>query len=102
MKIFLRREGGQVVTYCPQGTIETNELPPEEARLVTNALQPEKLRGISEPRNPIPEGFKYYIRLQRDDGSFEEFQVQEQQLEPKSQEALNLLITRIQRSIRNS
>ena len=106
MKIFLRREGGQIVTYCPQGMIEVNELPPEEARLVTDALQPEKLRrklrGISEPRNPIPEGFKYYIRLQRDDDSVEEFQVQEQQLEPKSQEALNLLITRIQRSIRNS
>ena len=102
MKIFLRREGGLIPTYCPQGTIETNELPPEEVRLVTEALQPEKLRGISEPRTQIPEGFKYYIRLQRDNGSVEEFQVQEQQLEPKSQEALHLLMNRIQRSIRGS
>lgn len=102
MKIFLRREGGQLPTYCPQGTIETNELPPEEARLVADALQPEALRGILEPRTQIPEGFKYYIRLQRDDGSVEEFQVQEQQLEPKSQEVLHLLMNRIQRSLRGS
>jgi hypothetical protein len=102
MKIFLRREGGQIPTYCPQGTIETNELLPEEARLVADALEPEVLRKISEPRPPIPEGFKYYIRLQRDDDSVEEFQVQEADLEPKSQEALNLLINRIQRSLRDS
>lgn len=98
MKIFLRREGGQIPTYCPQGTIETDELHPEEARLVADALEPEVLRKSSKPTEPIPEGFQYYIRLQSNDDSVEEFQVQEQQLESKSREALKLLMKKIQKS----
>jgi hypothetical protein len=102
MKIFLRREGGQLPTYRPQGTIDTNNLPSEEAQQVIDALQPETLRNTSKQRMQIPDAFEYFIRLEKNDGSTEEFQIQESDLDSKSQKTLHLLMNKIQQSIKNS
>lgn len=102
MKIFLRREGGQLPTYSPQGTINTDDLPSEEAQQVIDALQPEGLRSIRKPRMQIPDAFEYLIRLEKTDGSSEEFRLQESELDSKSQKALHLLMNRIQRAIKDS
>jgi hypothetical protein len=102
MKIFLRREGGQLPTYSPQGIIDTDHLSSGEAQQVIDALSPEALRSIQQRRMQIPDAFEYFIRLEKTDGSTEEFQVQESDLDSKSQKVLHLLINRIQRSIKNS
>jgi hypothetical protein len=101
MKIFLRREGGQLPTYCPQGTIDTDNLPSEEAQQVINALQAAALRSAGKQREPIPDAFEYFIRLEKNDGSTEEFQVQASDLDSKSQKTLSLLMNMIQQSIKN-
>jgi hypothetical protein len=102
MKIFLRREGGQLPTYCPQGTIDTDNLPSEEAQQVIDALQPEALRSIGNRGMQIPDAFEYFIRLEKTDSSTEEFQVQESDLDSKSKQVLNLLMNKIQRANKNS
>jgi hypothetical protein len=102
MKIFLRREGGQLPTYCPQGTIDTDNLPPEEAQQVIDAFQPEALRSTSKQRELMPDAFEYFIRLEKNDGSTEEFQVQASDLDSKSRQVLHVLMNKIQRSIKNS
>jgi hypothetical protein len=99
MKIFLRREGGQLPTYRPQGTIDTDNLPSEEAQQVINALQPEALSIAGKQREPMPDAFEYFIRLEQNDGSIEEYQVQMSDLDSKSQKTLSLLMKMIQESI---
>lgn len=101
MKIFLRREGGQLPTYRPQGTIDTDSLPSEEAQQVIDAL-PEALRSAGKQREPIPDGFEYFIRFEQNDGSIEEYQVQASDLDSKSQQLLSRLMNVIQQSIKNS
>ncbi|MDJ0902792.1 MAG: hypothetical protein QNJ55_28720 [Xenococcus sp. MO_188.B8] len=100
MKIFLRREGGQIPTYCPQGIIETDDLPSEEANQVIDALEPERLRSL-QPTSEMPDAFNYFIRLEKADGSIEEFQCQECDLDSKAQKVLHQLINKIQRSLRD-
>jgi hypothetical protein len=101
MKIFLRREGGQLPTYRPQGTIDTNNLPSEAAQEVIEAL-PGALRSAGKQTELIPDGFEYFIRLEQDDGSIEEFQVQMSDLDANSQQILSRLMNMIQQSLKNS
>jgi hypothetical protein len=101
MKIFLRREGGQLPTYRPQGTIDTDNLPSEEAQQVIDSL-PEVLRSAGKQRDPIPDGFEYFIRLEQNDGSIEEYQVQMSDLDSNSQKTLGRLMNMIQQSLKNS
>ena len=95
MKIFLRREGGQLPTYCPQGTVDTDALLPQEAHLIDRALNPEQLSAVSGTADPVPDSYTYYLRLQQEDGSFLEFEAPETALPPEVQAAVQLLIGKI-------
>jgi hypothetical protein len=95
MKIFLRREGGQLPTYRPQGIIDTDSLSSEEAQQVIDALQPEALRSAGKQRDLMPDAFEYFIRLEQNDGSIEEYQVRMSDLDSKSQKILSLLMKMI-------
>ncbi len=86
--------------YCPQGIIETDELPVEEAGQVIEALEPEKLRSLRQT-SQMPDAFNYLIRLEKADGSIEEFQCQECDLDSQAQEVLHQLIDKTQRSLRD-
>lgn len=98
MKIFIQRDGGQLPNYRPQGTIDTDDLSPEEAETVMSALSPENLasRGPRAAGNntAIPDGYHYHVRIQKD-GAAQDFDVQENALPPEVQDALSLLVAKV-------
>ncbi|MFK8185997.1 MAG: protealysin inhibitor emfourin [Phormidesmis sp.] len=101
MKIFIQREGGQLPNYRPQGTVDTDDLSPEEASAITGALQPENLvsRGVRAAGNniAIPDGYTYHVQFEQN-GATQSFDVKETSVPPQVQEALDLLVKKVSQS----
>ena len=98
MKIFIQRDGGQLPNYRPQGTIDTDNLSPEEAQTVMSALSMENLasRGVRAAGNnsAIPDGYSYHLRIEQN-GATQEFDINENSAPPSLQEALDLLVKKV-------
>ena len=98
MKIFIQRDGGQLPSYSPKGTIDTDDLLREEAETIIHALKPENL--ISEgvravgANSAIPDGYRYHIQIQEDNQT-QEFDVSENALPANAQEAIQMLMQKI-------
>ncbi|MEM6452554.1 MAG: protealysin inhibitor emfourin [Cyanobacteria bacterium P01_D01_bin.105] len=103
MKVFIQREGGHLPNYMPKGTIDTDDLSPEEAKTIVDALKPETLKpetftgkGVRAANNhrTVADGYAYHVRIQQNN-AVQEFDVQENALPPDVQDALHLLIQKV-------
>ena len=101
MKVFIQREGGHLPNYMPKGTVDTDDLSPEEAKTIVDALKPETLtsKGVRAANNhrTIADGYAYHVRIQQNNVA-QEFDVQENALPPDVQDALHLLIQKVSQS----